>query len=249
MVTVYGVDHPGIVHAAAAALAERDVDITDLNTRLLEQEDGRCTCWMMEVSLPEKLIAGELSTARLRVAEREAEVTLRSSSGTRCSPAMAVRPAPATRIRRSSRSHGPSGRGGDRAGGDRPARHDALAPRGCVGLAALQIGAPVQLVAVDVSQHPKARSSHGLLVLVNPRVVRAEGAEVAREGCPSIPALTANVRRATRIEVEARDTRFEAEDFEARCRCPSFPDHLDGILVPGPRDSLATDVPRRKRYS
>ena len=120
--------------------------------------------------------------------------------------------------------------------------------RGCVGLAAPQIGAPVRLVAVDVSQHPKARSSHGLLVLVNPRVVRAEGAEVAREGCLSIPALTANVRRATRIEVEARDTRFEAEDFEARCLLHEL-DHLDGILFLDRVDSLATDVFRRKRYS
>ena len=40
MVTVYGVDHPGIVHAAATALAGRSVDITDLNTRLLEDDDG-----------------------------------------------------------------------------------------------------------------------------------------------------------------------------------------------------------------
>src|SRR5919197_4863426 len=51
MVTVYGLDHPGIVHAAATALAEREVDITDLNTRLLEEDGGKpLYVLMMEVA-------------------------------------------------------------------------------------------------------------------------------------------------------------------------------------------------------
>jgi peptide deformylase len=118
---------------------------------------------------------------------------------------------------------------------------------GCVGLAAPQIGEPVRIVAVDVSDHPKAVVSHGPLVLVNPRVVRQEGAEVAREGCLSIPHLTANVRRATHIEVEARGARIETEGFEARCLLHEI-DHLDGLLFLDRVDSLATDVFRRRRY-
>ncbi|HEX8647290.1 MAG TPA: peptide deformylase, partial [Thermoleophilaceae bacterium] len=73
----------------------------------------------------------------------------------------------------------------------------------CVGIAAPQIGELVRLVVVDASEHPKAKVAHGELVLVNPRVVESNGAEVAREGCLSIPDLTANVRRATHIAVEA----------------------------------------------
>jgi peptide deformylase len=118
---------------------------------------------------------------------------------------------------------------------------------GCVGLAAPQIGEPVRIVAVDVSDHPKAAVSHGLLVLVNPRVVGQEGAEVAREGCLSIPHLTANVRRATHIEIEARGARIETEGFEARCLLHEI-DHLDGLLFLDRVDSLAVDVFRRKRY-
>jgi glycine cleavage system transcriptional repressor len=34
LVTIYGIDHPGIVHAAARTLAELGVNITDLNTQL-----------------------------------------------------------------------------------------------------------------------------------------------------------------------------------------------------------------------
>ena len=46
----------------------------------------------------------------------------------------------------------------------------------CVGLAAPQLGELVRMVVVDVSEHPQGRrSSNGLLVLVNPSVVRALG--------------------------------------------------------------------------
>jgi len=118
----------------------------------------------------------------------------------------------------------------------------------CVGIAAPQIGELVRIVAVDVTDHPKATTCHGLLVLANPRVVLASGAEVAREGCLSIPDLTANVRRATRIVVEAGDRVIESEGFEARCLLHEL-DHLDGLLFLDRVDSLKTDVFRRKRYA
>ena len=118
----------------------------------------------------------------------------------------------------------------------------------CVGIAAPQIGELVRMVAVDVTDHPKATTCHGLLVLANPRVVLASGAEVAREGCLSIPDLTANVRRATRIVVEAGDRVIESEGFEARCLLHEL-DHLDGLLFLDRVDSLKTDVFRRKRFA
>jgi peptide deformylase len=118
----------------------------------------------------------------------------------------------------------------------------------CVGIAAPQIGELVRIVAVDVTDHPKATTCHGLLVLANPHVVLASGAEVAREGCLSIPDLTANVRRATRIVVEAGDRVIESEGFEARCLLHEL-DHLDGLLFLDRVDSLKTDVFRRKRYA
>jgi peptide deformylase len=118
----------------------------------------------------------------------------------------------------------------------------------CVGVAAPQIGELVRVVAVDVTDHPKATTCHGLLVLVNPRVVLASGSEVAREGCLSIPDLTANVRRATRVVIEAGDRVIESEGFEARCLLHEI-DHLDGILFLDRVDSLKTDVFRRKRYA
>ena len=118
----------------------------------------------------------------------------------------------------------------------------------CVGLAATQLGEMLRIVVVDVSGHRKAASSNGRLVLVNPRIVAAEGAEVGREGCLSIPDLTANVRRATHIEVEAGDRRIVSEGFEARCLQHEI-DHLDGLLFLDRVDSLTADVFRRVRTS
>ena len=123
----------------------------------------------------------------------------------------------------------------------------------CVGIAAPQIEELVRLVVVDVTDHPKATACHGELVLVNPRVVESSGAEVGREGCLSIPDLTANVRRATEVAIEARGVggepvRVETEGFEARCLLHEI-DHLDGILFLDRVDSLTTDVFRRKRYA
>jgi peptide deformylase len=117
----------------------------------------------------------------------------------------------------------------------------------CVGIAAPQLGELVRVLVVDVTGHPKAESSNGLLLLGNPRVVDAEGSEVAREGCLSLPDLTANVRRASRIAVEHAGGRVECEGFEARCVQHEI-DHLDGILFLDRVESLVDDVFRRKSY-
>jgi peptide deformylase len=118
----------------------------------------------------------------------------------------------------------------------------------CVGLAAPQIGELARIIAVDVRGHPKADTHNGLLVLANPRIVETEGSEVAREGCLSIPDLTANVRRATSIVVQHATGAVKSLGFEARCLQHEL-DHLDGILFLDRVESLVDDVFRRRVYA
>jgi peptide deformylase len=119
----------------------------------------------------------------------------------------------------------------------------------CVGLAAPQIGELSRVIAVDVREHPKAAAdNNGLLLLANPRIVEAEGSEVAREGCLSIPDLTANVRRATQVLVEHSNGTVESRGFEARCIQHEI-DHLDGLLFLDRVESLVDDVFRRRVYA
>lgn len=122
----------------------------------------------------------------------------------------------------------------------------------CVGLAAPQIGIARRVIVVDVSSHPKTTVSNGTIVLLDPVVVEHSGREVGREGCMSVPDLTANVARATQITVEGRDpsgrrVEVRTEGFEARALQHEI-DHLNGMLILDRVESLVSDVFRRKVY-
>lgn len=121
---------------------------------------------------------------------------------------------------------------------------------GCVGIAAPQIGEEVRMAVVDCTGHRKVPEPNGLLVLVNPVVVASSGgSEIGREGCLSIPELTANVRRACNVVVEAAGgVRVASGGFEARCVLHEL-DHLDGLLFLDRVESLSRDVFARKQRS
>jgi peptide deformylase len=118
----------------------------------------------------------------------------------------------------------------------------------CVGLAAPQIGHALRIAVVDVTGHPRAKEPHGLMVLVNPKVTaRSEGSKVSREGCLSLPDLTANVRRPRRATVAFGERELELKGFEARCVLHEI-DHLDGILFLDRVASITDDLFRRQQY-
>jgi peptide deformylase len=106
---------------------------------------------------------------------------------------------------------------------------------GCVGLAANQVGVGWHVFSVDVSAHPKTRTSHGTFVLCNARVVEASRKEKGREGCMSVPDLTGDVKRATRLTVAGQlpgtgdEVVIETDAFEARALQHEI-DHCDGYL-------------------
>lgn len=121
-----------------------------------------------------------------------------------------------------------------------------------VGLAATQIGAMWRMAFVDCTGHPKVPDAAGPLILVDPVVDDLSGdGEVGREGCLSLPEITANVARPTRIRVrytdlDGRPSALTTEGFEARVVLHEV-DHLDGILILDRVASLALDVFPRKR--
>jgi peptide deformylase len=106
---------------------------------------------------------------------------------------------------------------------------------GCVGLAAPQVGVPAQLFSVDVTGHPKSRTVHGPVVLANARVTEASRWERGREGCLSVPHLTGDVKRATRLTVmgwvpgTGEELVVTTDAFEARAYQHEI-DHCAGLL-------------------
>jgi glycine cleavage system transcriptional repressor len=77
IVTVYGVDHPGIVHAVSSALAERDITITDLETRVVGAADAPIYAVVLEVVLKPGTAAEVEAALGATGGEQGVEVSLR----------------------------------------------------------------------------------------------------------------------------------------------------------------------------
>ncbi len=102
-----------------------------------------------------------------------------------------------------------------------------------IGLAAPQVGEPVRLIVVDTEWTDEGNDKNPL-VLVNPEIVAREGKITWTEGCLSVPDFTADVERAARVTLRARDldgkpVEIEAEELQAVCFQHEI-DHLDGVL-------------------
>lgn len=96
-----------------------------------------------------------------------------------------------------------------------------------VGLAATQVNVHKQVIVIDVSE-----THDNLLVLINPRILSADGSQVCEEGCLSVPGIYEEVERAEHIVVEAEnengDTfKLEATELLAVCIQHEM-DHLKG---------------------
>jgi glycine cleavage system transcriptional repressor len=74
-ITVYGADHPGIVHGVASALAERDVNVVGLTTRVAAD----IYAMLLEVTLPAGLEETGLEESLAKVAaEQGVDVSVRA---------------------------------------------------------------------------------------------------------------------------------------------------------------------------
>jgi len=75
-VSVYGADHPGIVHGVASLLATHDVNIVDLSTRMVGTPESPLYAMLLEVTLPPAADPQELGR-RLDAKAAELGVTCR----------------------------------------------------------------------------------------------------------------------------------------------------------------------------
>ena len=124
--------------------------------------------------------------------------------------------------------------------------------KGCVGLAAPQVGYNLRIVVIDASKHKKTTVCHNLIIFINPVITKKEGDIIIREGCLSVPDYTGNVKRATKVTVNGLDgngnpQEITTEGFEAIVLQHEI-DHLDGYLFIDRVASLKRDIFRRKKY-
>jgi peptide deformylase len=119
-----------------------------------------------------------------------------------------------------------------------------------VGLAAPQVGLSERAIVVDCDSAETEKRGHGLLKLINPEIVQAEGTILWEEGCLSVVDFTAEVKRAGRVLVKAftpeeKEVRIEAEGFFAVALQHEI-DHLDGKLFIDRISRLKRDLYKRK---
>ena len=115
-----------------------------------------------------------------------------------------------------------------------------------VGLAAQQVGVPVQLTVIDVAGVEDRPSEmfidgklvnleeHMPLILLNPVLEYGEEKEEGIEGCLSFPELSADIVRSLKVKVKAKrldgsTIEFESTGLLARA-LQHETDHLHGIL-------------------
>lgn len=102
-----------------------------------------------------------------------------------------------------------------------------------IGLAAPQVGISQKIIAIDIEEYDPLEPPP--MVLVNPKIIDwSDEAEIAEEGCLSLPEILNPVRRAKRVTVEAmmlsgETIVFEGEELMARVLQHEI-DHLEGIL-------------------
>ena len=115
-----------------------------------------------------------------------------------------------------------------------------------VGLAAQQVGVPIQLAVIDVSgveDRPSEMIVSGKsvsvgafmpMILVNPVIELGKEIEEGVEGCLSFPELNGDIVRASSVKVKAKKLDGTLLEFEARgllSRAVQHEvDHLNGIL-------------------
>ena len=132
-----------------------------------------------------------------------------------------------------------------------------------VGLAAQQIGRPIQMCVVDVTDvsdrpsamringHPVELEEHMPLVLINPEVETFGKVKAGTEGCLSFPGLRSKIERPYSVKVKAQlldesTIEFEADGLLARAVQHEH-DHLHGILfidrmTAADRKALETEI-------
>ena len=110
------------------------------------------------------------------------------------------------------------------------------------GLAAPQVGVLKRAVVIDVGE--------GLVELVNPEIVDAEGEVTVVEGCLSVPGRSGRVVRPEKVKVralnrEGEPVEVEGEGILAVCLCHEI-DHLDGVMYV---DKMIEDVTDQYQFA
>lgn len=116
-----------------------------------------------------------------------------------------------------------------------------------LGLAAPQIGVLKQVAVIDSSS---GKDPGTKIVLINPKLTDAQGAQCSEEGCLSFPGFIEKITRSMSVRVYGSDVTGAAVHFQSdglvSCALQHEIDHLSGILFIKRMSSLKRELICRK---
>lgn len=117
-----------------------------------------------------------------------------------------------------------------------------------IGLAAIQVGAPLRLVVIDLAKEGEPPAPQ---IFINPEIAASgDDTNVHEEGCLSIPDYYAEVERPASVTVryidkDGKQQELAADGLLATCLQHEI-DHLNGVLFIDHISKLKRDMVMRK---
>jgi len=116
-----------------------------------------------------------------------------------------------------------------------------------IGLAAIQVAYPIQVLILNIPNEDGEQPSENLLEIINPTIIKKDGSTVYQEGCLSVPSFYEDIKRFETISVEFQDRYGKEQTLDAdgllSIAIQHEVDHLNGILF---IDKLS--YARRKKF-
>ena len=83
--------------------------------------------------------------------------------------------------------------------------YDTMMAEGGVGLAAIQIAIPLNILIINIPNEEDIQDKDELIEAINPVVTHKDGTQIFTEGCLSVPGFNEDITRAQHIIVEYFD--------------------------------------------
>ena len=103
-----------------------------------------------------------------------------------------------------------------------------------IGLAAIQVAAPIRALILNIPDEDGEQSKENLLEVINPVLSNKEGDTSYQEGCLSVPQFYEDVKRYERVRLDYQDREGNPHTIDAdgllAIAIQHEIDHLEGIL-------------------
>ena len=96
--------------------------------------------------------------------------------------------------------------------------NDTMMERGGVGLAAIQVAVPLNVLIINIpiedKQGEEKQLKENTLEIINPKLITKRGSSKSQEGCLSVPGIYEDIERAKYVSIEYQDRYGEKHTIE-----------------------------------